>query len=290
MFQVPSEVAIEFEQRMEAARVGGQERTDYRKWLRFYLDFCHKYGHPPRAVSSLSPFLAKLASKNQSPDQRQQASLAVRLFLGAPGSWGSRPQPPTPNRPAPVSPPARNSQPAADSASPSNRGSGRRPVGLHHVPQASPASGEGATPARVLPSAHGISDSERKPVGPAGGSGRGASWEREYRELEGAIKMRNYSGKTFAAYRLWVRKFQGFVRSKPPGDLGGEDVRGFLTDLAVREGVAASTQNQAFNALLFFYRHVLGRAFAQLDGVARAGSRRNLAAGNGCWLRTRLAA
>ena len=41
MFQVPSEVAIEFEQRMEAARVGGQERTDYRKWLRFYLDFCH---------------------------------------------------------------------------------------------------------------------------------------------------------------------------------------------------------------------------------------------------------
>ena len=101
-------------------------------------------------------------------------------------------------------------------------------------------------------------------------AGRSVSWEREYRELEGAIKMRNYSRKTFAAYRLWARKFQGFVRSKPPGDLDGQDAKGFLTDLAVRQGVAGSTQNQAFNALLFFYRHVLGREFGKLDGVVRA--------------------
>jgi integron integrase len=82
--------------------------------------------------------------------------------------------------------------------------------------------------------------------------------------------MRNYSRKTFAAYRLWARKFQGFVWSKPPGDLDGEDAKGFLTDLAVRQGVAGSTQNQAFNARLFFYRHVLGREFGKLDGVVRA--------------------
>ena len=67
-----------------------------------------------------------------------------------------------------------------------------------------------------------------------------------------------------------MRKFQGFVRSRPTGELGTEEVRGFLTDLAVRQGVAASTQNQAFNALLFFYRHVLGREFGKLDGVVRA--------------------
>ena len=101
-------------------------------------------------------------------------------------------------------------------------------------------------------------------------AGGNASWEREYRELEGAIKMRNYSRKTFAAYRLWVRKFQGFVGSKPPGDLDCEDAKGFLTDLAVRQDVAGSTQNQAFNALLFFYRHVLGREFGKVDGVVRA--------------------
>ena len=95
-------------------------------------------------------------------------------------------------------------------------------------------------------------------------SGPASTW------TEGAIKLRNYSRKTLAAYRLWVGKFQAFVRSRPTGQLSGDDVRAFLTDLAVRHGVAASTQNQAFNALLFFYRHVLQREFGQLDGVVRA--------------------
>ncbi|MCX6917534.1 MAG: phage integrase N-terminal SAM-like domain-containing protein [Verrucomicrobia bacterium] len=48
--------------------------------------------------------------------------------------------------------------------------------------------------------------------------------------------------------------FQAFVRSRPTAELAGQGVRGFLSDLAVRQRVAASTQNQAFNALLFFYR------------------------------------
>jgi site-specific recombinase XerD len=95
-------------------------------------------------------------------------------------------------------------------------------------------------------------------------------FEKEYRDLEGSIKLRNYSGKTFAAYRLWVGKFQAFVHSRPTDQLAVDEVRGFLTELAVRHGVAASTQNQAFNALLFFFRHVLRREFGQLDGVVRA--------------------
>lgn len=99
---------------------------------------------------------------------------------------------------------------------------------------------------------------------------QGASWQAEYRELEGAIKLRNYSGKTHDAYRMWVQKFQAFTRSGPPGELDTEDVKGFLTDLAVRQELAGSTQNQAFNALLFFYRHVLQREFGKLEGVVRA--------------------
>jgi site-specific recombinase XerD len=100
--------------------------------------------------------------------------------------------------------------------------------------------------------------------------GRGVTWEPEFESLRGAVAMRNYSGKTRAAYRLWVQKFQSYVRSKAPSDLDSGDVKGFLTDLAVRRGVAASTQNQAYNALLFFFRHVLGREFGQIDGVVRA--------------------
>jgi integron integrase len=82
--------------------------------------------------------------------------------------------------------------------------------------------------------------------------------------------VRNYSGRTLEAYRFWVAKFQAFVHSRPVADLGTQEVRGFLSELAVRHRVAASTQNQAFNALLFFYRHVLRREFGQLDGVVRA--------------------
>jgi site-specific recombinase XerD len=81
--------------------------------------------------------------------------------------------------------------------------------------------------------------------------------------------LRNYSRKTLAAYRLWVGKFQAFVHSRPTDQLGGDEVRGFLPELAVRYGVAAATQNQAINALLCFFRHILRGEFGQLDGVVR---------------------
>ena len=57
-----------------------------------------------------------------------------------------------------------------------------------------------------------------------------------------------------------------------PDHLNTEDVKGFLTDLAVRQNVAGATHNQAFNALLFFYRHVLRREFGQggLSGPSRS--------------------
>ena len=96
---------------------------------------------------------------------------------------------------------------------------------------------------------------------------RGSSWLTQY---EGAVRTRNYSDKTLEAYRYWIGKLQAFVRSKPPDHLNTEDIKGFLTDLAVRQNVAGATQNQAFNTLLFFYRHVLRREFGKIDGVVRA--------------------
>ena len=72
-----------FERRLEGARIPELQRPGYRKWLRFYIDFCHKYGHSPTSASSLGPFLSKLASKKQSVENRNQAALAVRLQLAA---------------------------------------------------------------------------------------------------------------------------------------------------------------------------------------------------------------
>lgn len=66
-----------------------------------------------------------------------------------------------------------------------------------------------------------------------------------------------------------MRKFQAFTKSKEPTLLTTEDVKAFLTSLAVEKRVAASTQNQGFKALLFFFRNVLGKEFGKVDGVVR---------------------
>ncbi len=84
------------------------------------------------------------------------------------------------------------------------------------------------------------------------------------------IRLRHYSPKTLKAYRQWVRHLQTLTRSKDPAALSSTDVREFLTWLAVQRQVSASTQNQAFNARLFFYRHVLNKAFGKVEGVVRA--------------------
>ena len=84
------------------------------------------------------------------------------------------------------------------------------------------------------------------------------------------IHIRHYSPKTLKTYTQWLRHLQTFTRSKDPEALSSADVKEFLTFLAVTRKVSASTQNQAFHALLFFYRHVLNKEFGKLEGVVRA--------------------
>jgi integron integrase len=99
---------------------------------------------------------------------------------------------------------------------------------------------------------------------------RGASWKVEYTRLANEIRIRHYSPKTLRTYTGWMRKFQTFTYSKSPELLSTDDVKEFLTFLAVKRKVSASTQNQAFNALLFFFRHVLQKEFGKVEGVVRA--------------------
>jgi site-specific recombinase XerD len=88
--------------------------------------------------------------------------------------------------------------------------------------------------------------------------------------LANDIRVRHDSPKTLKAYRQWVRHLQTLTRSKDPAALSSTDVREFLTCLAVQRKISASTHNQAFTALLFFYRHVLNKAFGKVEGVVRA--------------------
>ena len=103
-----------------------------------------------------------------------------------------------------------------------------------------------------------------------------ADWTSFYDNLDAEIKLRHYSPKTLRAYKGWVRQLQDFTRSKDPRLLSGSDVKDFLTHLAVKRKVSASSQNQAFNALLFFFRHIIKNEFGELKDVVRAKRKPNI--------------
>lgn len=84
-------------------------------------------------------------------------------------------------------------------------------------------------------------------------------------QVRHAIRLHHYSRRTEEAYVGWVRRYVRFSGMRHPAELGGEDIRRFLTALADQGRVSASTQTQALSGLLFLYRQVLGR---ELDPVA----------------------
>ncbi|GFO58116.1 integron integrase [Geomonas silvestris] len=95
-------------------------------------------------------------------------------------------------------------------------------------------------------------------------------WDAVLATLADEIKLRHYSRRTLKTYANWTRNFQKFLKNKAPQDLCTEDVKAYLSFLAVKCQVAATTQNQAFNAQLFFYRHALKKEFGELREVPRA--------------------
>jgi integron integrase len=85
-----------------------------------------------------------------------------------------------------------------------------------------------------------------------------------------AIRTRQYSRRTEEAYVFWIRRHIVFHGKRHPSELGSPEVTTFLSDLAVRQHVSVSTQNQAFSALLFLYRVVLRQEIKGLDEIVRA--------------------
>ncbi len=89
-------------------------------------------------------------------------------------------------------------------------------------------------------------------------------------ELRRVLRLRHYSWRTEAAYVGWVRRFVRFHNRRHPRECGAREVEQFLSHLAVDGRVAPSTQNQAFAALLFLYRDVLGLPLALPEHTVRA--------------------
>ena len=209
---IPQELLKQFDERLNARRISKGLHGFYRKWLRFYLDFCEKYKKDPLNPDSLPDFINKLRDKNQPEPFQKQAYQSILVYYDLYDV---------------------------------------RPEWLENQPAADLVMEKTASYASANETSH-------------------EAWKPAYEKLGNEIKVRHYSPKTHKAYSNWVRKFQQFLKSKTPDDLEVEDVKAFLTFLAVEQKVSASSQNQAFNALLFFFRHILGKEFGKVEGVVRA--------------------
>lgn len=205
----------------------------YKKWLRYFLDFCDKYPSDQGSADQVQLFLEKLRSRNQASFQCRQAAHAASLYFEL-------------SHIAPV----KLSQESAT----------QREVAA--LVAASAESGVVALPAPQRRSQFHLAGYQEQSDSPA--------WDTVLATMANEIKVRHYSRKTLITYAKWSRHFQRFLKNKTPQELSTEDVKAYLTFLAVQCKVAASTQNQAFNALLFLFRHGLKREFGELRDVPRA--------------------
>ncbi len=236
LIQVNQNVLTAYNRELISGNIPENEHRHYVKWLRYYLDFCNKYKFNPSNVGSISPFIEKLDSKKQSAFQKQQAQKALKIYFELLD---------------------RRQKENHAHERPRNRNVDNRSAQyVAPIPQQGNQS--------VAENFHNNSNNHVE---------TGQSWQAEFKQLADEINVRHYSSKTLKSYRLYVRQFQTYTRSKSPSTISTNDVKGFLTHLAVDKKVSASSQNLAFNALLFFFRHVLGKEFGKIDGVVRAKKR-----------------
>jgi integron integrase len=228
MKTIPNDIWEQFFAVLKKREVPVSRHSDYRKWLRYFLDFRSKYPLPETRSEQVRLFIQKLREKKQSPEQQKQAAHALSLYF--------------------------ESQPCVKPV-PNNK----------HVPTITPLvqrEGKSEGEGQRSESHYNEWRSLKKSTSPA--------WDKIITCLAAEIKMRHYSRKTLKAYADWSRKFQGYLRNKTPDALTADDVKAYLTYLAVECKVAASTQNQAFNALLFLYRHILKKDFGEHKDIPRA--------------------
>lgn len=209
------------------------DRADYMKWLRYFLDFCEKYHITGDEAQRIGLFQNKLYEKKQSAEQRRRAAHAVSLYFEMiKGGVASQPS----------------------SSVPLSVGIPTQHPELTEAPQSPVFENRKSFYLEA-----GYQETSNSP-----------EWDELLSKLADEIKVRHYSRKTLKTYALWSRQFQKFLKNKPPNELTTDDVKEYLTWLAVKCHVAASTQNQAFNSLLFLFRHALKRDFGELRGVPRA--------------------
>jgi len=85
-----------------------------------------------------------------------------------------------------------------------------------------------------------------------------------------AIRVENYARSTEKTYWQWIREFIHYHQDRRPSDMGAAEIEAYLGYLAVKKNVAASTQNQALNSVVFLYRKVVKKDVGDFSTFTRA--------------------
>ena len=268
MISIPQEIQATYGALLVQQNVPLQHHAIYKKWLRYYWDFCYKYHFATEQPASLPAFIDKLRSKRQSEMLCEQAKQAVLLFCTLDAEITQSQSTKTQAVPV-VNVSGHNNALISRSTEPY---SVRINEGLDNVKPAQDYSNNQVSNStgEIIHNEPSANIAEPRTSDDVALKQTGANWVGIYDGLVAEIKLRKYSPKTLVSYRGWVRKFQTFLKSKDNSLITQQDVKDFLTHLAVNKKVAASTQNQAFNALLFLFRHVLKKDFGEIKGVPRA--------------------
>jgi integron integrase len=250
MEPIPDDILVLFNAVMNDKSVPPELRDDYRKWLRYYLDFRVKYSLPAEKSEQVRLFIEKMRSKGKSGKDLHHAAYALSLFFSLQKH----------NK--------RYKDVKAVCSSIAAVTAADVPHVSDHIDAACDAAG---TPDRASRRTSSQKPGRKYNEWWAMKRTPSPEWDGVIIDkLAGEIKQRHYSRKTLKAYADWSRKFQIFLKNKPPAHLSADDVKAYLTHLAVTCKVSSSTQNQAFNALLFLFRHILKRDFGDHKDVPRA--------------------
>jgi integron integrase len=115
-----------------------------------------------------------------------------------------------------------------------------------------------------LPEANGTAQGGGNPGSSATHDGSGREALQEMREL---LKLRHYSPRTLQTYGEWARRYFRYAAAQQLDWNAPDTIRAWLSHLATQRKVAASTQNQAFNAVLFLFRETLKIDLPELNAV-----------------------
>lgn len=89
-------------------------------------------------------------------------------------------------------------------------------------------------------------------------------------QVREVIRMKHYSIRTEQAYVEWIKRYIFFHNKRHPADMAEPEIRAFISDLASKRQVTASTQTVALSAILFLYREVLKKELPFVHGIERA--------------------